>query len=287
MRKPFNGNYTQTQGFNDECCRASYAQFGMKGHNGHDYALPVWTEVVAPHNGKVLEAGFDAGYGNYVKIDNGVEGSTLAHLAKNSVVVGQEVQEGERIGYSGNSGNSTGPHLHWGYYRIPRDRQNGFLGYIDQTPYLITSSPQPMNNEFTKITKYNPFYENAERVINDLEEGKKSLDRLNGVIREKDSELETKNKEIQAVNQHVETLQRDNEAALAKAELDCQNRILSDRQSLMAEHQIKVDELNHKIIELEQEIVDKVRIEYREVKPKHEKLLKLHKALMWLDGVIG
>ena len=136
MRKPFDGNFARTQRWNDSCCRASYTQFGIMGHNGEDWGLPINTRVVAPHGGKIIEAQFDPGYGNYVKIEDSMQGSVLAHLFKISVQVGQMLIEGNEIGFSGNSGNSSGPHLHWGYYRLPRNRKNGFLGYIDQSDWL-------------------------------------------------------------------------------------------------------------------------------------------------------
>lgn len=148
MRRPYNGDYNQTQGFNDPCCRASYAKFGMKGHNGWDIGTPSGTPIVAPHAGKVIEAAFDAGgYGNYVKIENGTEGSVLAHLSSIAVKPGQTVAEGDPVGKSGNTGNSSGPHLHWGYYRMPRDRKNGFDGFIDQGPHLAPPpAPFPRPN---------------------------------------------------------------------------------------------------------------------------------------------
>ena len=144
MRKPFAGNFTRTQGFGEN--PQIYSRFGMKGHNGHDYALPTGTPVLAPHDGKIVEATNDpTGYGNYLKIESSSEGSVLAHLQKFAVSVGQQVKEGDVIGYSNNTGFSTGAHLHWGYYRIPRDRANGYAGFIDQTPFIgtVTSSPTP------------------------------------------------------------------------------------------------------------------------------------------------
>lgn len=141
MRKPFDGEYRITQIFNDECCRDSYTKFNLIGHNGIDYATPSGTRIIAPHNGKIIEATLDAvGYGIYIKIENATEGSVLAHLREHRIGVGDGVNEGDLIGYSDNSGNSTGPHLHWGYYRFPRDRSNGFNGFIDQTPYIGTNS---------------------------------------------------------------------------------------------------------------------------------------------------
>lgn len=155
MRKPFDGNFPQTQDWNDARYRASYHKFNILGHNGEDFGLPEKTPILSPHHGKVIEAMFDPGYGNYVKIEQeGVQGSVLAHLSKIEVTVGQIIGEGQRIGLSGNTGNSTGPHLHWGYYRIPRNRNNGFLGYIDQSDWMnITTgdSCQPYKDEITNL----------------------------------------------------------------------------------------------------------------------------------------
>lgn len=135
MRIPFNGTYRLTQGFGLN--PSDYAKFGLKGHNGLDYGLPTGTQVVAPHSGKVMEATFDpTGYGNYLKIENDKEGSVLAHLQSFQVKVGDTVSEGQPIALSNNTGNSTGPHLHWGYYKQPRDRANGYGGFIDQLPLL-------------------------------------------------------------------------------------------------------------------------------------------------------
>ena len=144
MRLPFGDTFLRSQGFNDPRWRDQYTRFGLMGHNGLDYACPAWTPILAPHKGVVREALFDAGgYGNYIKIESPDESSVLAHLAKISVSEGQEVEEGQFIGYSGNSGNSTGPHLHWGYYRTrTRNRANGFNGYIDQTDWLDAITAQ-------------------------------------------------------------------------------------------------------------------------------------------------
>ena len=144
MRKPFDGNFALTQDWNDKRYRSSYAQFGILGHNGEDYGVPLGTRIVAPHGGKIIEAQFDPGYGFYVKIEDQFQGSVLAHLSKISPKVGDVLIERDEIGFSGNTGNSTAPHLHWGYYRLPRNRENGFLGYIDQSDWM--NIPQASSN---------------------------------------------------------------------------------------------------------------------------------------------
>lgn len=142
MIKPFRGEFRLTQGFGEN--PASYAKFGMKGHNGLDYGLPTGTQIIAPHGGKIIETSSDpTGYGNYIKIENDKEGSVLAHLKSFQVKVGDMVSEGQPIGISNNTGNSTGPHLHWGYYLFPRNRQNGYAGFIDQIKLIAQPAPTP------------------------------------------------------------------------------------------------------------------------------------------------
>lgn len=131
---------TQIFGVNPQ----AYAKFGLLGHNGLDMRafLPNGercydggkSEVFAPHDGKIIESVFDAnGYGWYVKIENDKEGSVLAHFSHQSPCkVGSTVKTGQFIGYQGTTGNSTGIHLHWGYYKFPRDKSNGYNGFINQ-----------------------------------------------------------------------------------------------------------------------------------------------------------
>lgn len=147
MRLPFNGSYNVTQRFNDECCRASYARFGMQGHNGIDYGMPTNSPVLAAHGGKVA-TGYEAnGYGNYVFITGEGYESVYGHLNRVTVTNGQTVNAGDQIGSSGSTGNSTGPHLHFGVRPIGYNRANGFLGYIDPQPLFNTTEGVVMNQE--------------------------------------------------------------------------------------------------------------------------------------------
>jgi hypothetical protein len=109
-----------------------YAPFGMKGHNGIDIPTPIGTKLLSCINGTVTETTNDVkGYGIYVKIENDTCGVLYAHLRDFSLKVGDKVKAGDFVGFSGNTGNSTGPHLHFGVFPIPRDRNNGYAGYID------------------------------------------------------------------------------------------------------------------------------------------------------------
>ncbi|MCS7198137.1 MAG: M23 family metallopeptidase [Candidatus Bipolaricaulota bacterium] len=83
-------------------------------HQGIDIEVPEGTEVYAASAGKVLVAGRHSGYGLYIVLQHSHGYRTLyAHLAEIGVYRGQFVEGGQVIGRSGNTGNSTGPHLHF------------------------------------------------------------------------------------------------------------------------------------------------------------------------------
>ncbi|OWY12619.1 peptidase M23 [Thioclava sp. F34-6] len=83
-------------------------------HEGVDMAAPIGTKVYAPADGVVIAAEHERGYGNIIKIrhDFGIT-TRYGHLNKFHVKVGQKVSQGEWIADMGNTGHSTGPHLHY------------------------------------------------------------------------------------------------------------------------------------------------------------------------------
>ncbi|MDP2346633.1 MAG: M23 family metallopeptidase, partial [Gammaproteobacteria bacterium] len=105
-------------------------------HLGTDYAVPIGTSVVATASGKVVRAYVSATFGNTVIVDHGPSSSgngnvyTLyAHGDKLVVREGQEVAIGQEILISGNSGNSTGPHLHYEVIQtVSKPTESGFYG---------------------------------------------------------------------------------------------------------------------------------------------------------------
>jgi murein DD-endopeptidase MepM/ murein hydrolase activator NlpD len=90
---------------------------GIHGHNGIDIAASVGTPIYASAAGKVIvsrSSGYNGGYGNYVVISHSNGTQTLyAHLNSTAVAQGVSVVQGQVIGYLGNTGRSTGPHLHF------------------------------------------------------------------------------------------------------------------------------------------------------------------------------
>ena len=83
-------------------------------HEGLDIAAQTGTPVVAPADGVVLRAGFSPGYGNMVELSHGYGIRTVfGHNSRLNVKVGQQVKRGDIISYVGDTGSSTGPHLHY------------------------------------------------------------------------------------------------------------------------------------------------------------------------------
>ena len=112
LRLPFNGSHPLTQGFGEN--PDWYARFGLSGHNGVDWGLPVKTPIVAVDAGEAIEVLDDPpGFGRYVKLKHTWGESLYAHLEQQLVRQGQTVGAGHLVGMSGNTGNSTGPHLHF------------------------------------------------------------------------------------------------------------------------------------------------------------------------------
>lgn len=131
----------QTQGFGDN--KSVYKRFGQMGHNGLDLGVPEWTPVLAMADGVVRFSGDGAvemlmgpAAGNCVLITSDGFLTGYAHLNRVYAKEGQKVKAGDVIGLSGNTGASSGPHLHVEVLCVPLALGNGFLGRIDPTPYL-------------------------------------------------------------------------------------------------------------------------------------------------------
>lgn len=102
---------------------------GYESHNGADIGAARGSAVLAAKSGRVIQAGWNGGYGISVMIahDDGIT-TLYGHMDGCSVSVGQTVSQGETIGICGSTGNSTGAHIHYTMYK------NGST--IDPLPYL-------------------------------------------------------------------------------------------------------------------------------------------------------
>jgi len=120
-----------------------------KFHEGVDFTAPVGTEIYATGDGVVTSVErLKVGYGNYIVIDHGFNYETLyAHLSKFNVRRGQKVKRGQVIGFIGNTGRSTAPHLHYEVRRngVPVNPIHYFYSDISPEQYdlLIELSARP------------------------------------------------------------------------------------------------------------------------------------------------
>ena len=87
-------------------------------HKGVDFSMPIGTPIIAPADGVVVKVSYQAGgAGRYVMLRHGREYQTVyMHLSRSLVKPGQSVKKGQRIALSGNTGRSTGPHLHYEFH---------------------------------------------------------------------------------------------------------------------------------------------------------------------------
>lgn len=118
-RQPFSGDYGISQGFG----KTEYSV----SHTGIDYLCPAGTPILASDAGQVFYAGWkNGGYGYcvYIKHPDGYVTIYEHLLADIPVIASQKVQQGQVIGFSGSTGNSTGPHLHFEVRNINGDAIN-------------------------------------------------------------------------------------------------------------------------------------------------------------------
>lgn len=92
---------------------SEYGRRSGRQHQGMDIAAPTGTRIVAAKAGVVVFAGQQSGYGNVIVLDHGNMTTLYAHQSRLAARDGQSVSQGQQIGYVGNTGRSTGPHLHF------------------------------------------------------------------------------------------------------------------------------------------------------------------------------
>jgi murein DD-endopeptidase MepM/ murein hydrolase activator NlpD len=90
----------------------------VKAHKGTDFAAPVGTEILATADGRIIESRRKGGNGNYVKIrHNSTYSTQYLHMKKRLVKVGQYVKQGDVIGQVGMTGNTSGPHVCYRFWK--------------------------------------------------------------------------------------------------------------------------------------------------------------------------
>jgi len=119
LRSPIKFQYRVSSRFN---LRRKIAYYGrVKPHKGTDFAAKVGTPIMATANGKVTESRRKRGNGNYVKIrHNNTYSTQYLHMSRRKVKRGQYVKQGDIIGYVGMTGNTSGPHVCYRFWKNGR-----------------------------------------------------------------------------------------------------------------------------------------------------------------------
>lgn len=116
-------------------------------HAGMDFTAPIGTDIFATGNGTIQSVGWEQGYGNTVKINHGFGYMTLyAHMSKFNVKPGQKVKRGDIIGEVGNTGKSTGPHLHYEVHFKNQVMNPQNYYFLDLSPADYDKMMQMSNN---------------------------------------------------------------------------------------------------------------------------------------------
>ncbi|AVI62574.1 peptidoglycan DD-metalloendopeptidase family protein [Halomonas sp. GFAJ-1] len=172
-RYPFEGNYRLSSHFNPR--RLHPVTGRVSPHNGTDFAMPIGTPIIAPANGRVERVGNHHAAGRYIVVrhDNGYRTRYL-HLSRPLVSQGERVEMGERIALSGNTGRSTGPHLH---YEV----------IVNNTPVNAMTVDLPENTSLSGDTLI-AFQRHAEPVLAALESGETGPVNVAGYQREESSQ---------------------------------------------------------------------------------------------------
>ena len=157
---PISGTPTVIQGFGQN--PQDYAAYGMAGHNGIDFAVPVGTTVYAPHDGMVIvKDNGTSDYGLHVIVDDGRRRSYLAHLSQVAFQNGQSVSQGDPVGLSGKSGDATGPHLHWTFKQVQngvvQHKNNGYQGAIDVTEFTRLWLEKDLHHDAVYLDQAKPY----------------------------------------------------------------------------------------------------------------------------------
>lgn len=142
LATPLSGSFRMTQGFGenetDPILKKQYVLFGTVGHDGIDFAVPYNTPVLAADSGFVSHADWYP-YGKTIILKHSWGQSYYGHLNSFAVLPDQYVTKGQFIGFSGSTGLSTGPHLHFGIRLNNFDLNNGYFGKVDPLLYLNNS----------------------------------------------------------------------------------------------------------------------------------------------------
>jgi murein DD-endopeptidase MepM/ murein hydrolase activator NlpD len=124
----------------------------LRRHNGMDIAVPKGTPVSPVAPGTVVYSGRRSGYGNMVVVDHGGAHTVYAHHDRNTVSEGETVTERTVIAYSGSTGRSTGPHLHFEAWENDLNITERFTG-TDGAPVTVARASLVHTAPFRKAVQ--------------------------------------------------------------------------------------------------------------------------------------
>jgi murein DD-endopeptidase MepM/ murein hydrolase activator NlpD len=128
LLRPINGRITSNYG-----ARRHPVLGYRRMHSGIDFGAAYGTPIYAVADGVVQMAGYNGGYGRYVRLSHdGGLGSGYGHMSRIAVSNGQHVRRGQVIGYVGSTGLSTGPHLHYELYRGGRPINPASVNFVQR-----------------------------------------------------------------------------------------------------------------------------------------------------------
>jgi hypothetical protein len=243
----FKGDYPISQYFGNN--PSYYAQFGFNGHEGVDFATPVGIEVLAPFKRNVILQDQDdpksGAYGDYIVVWDPDQKIVVwyCHLSVNNVELGKEYPYGTVLGKTGNTGNSTGPHLHINFAETDDNRNrlntgNGFKGFLNILDKNLVEwklgqqTATPVEDQQTLIDQlrkdrdnnwnlYAPFkdagYDTVDKVKAALKQKDDIIDNLNTQISKIQNEHSTKDTQISSLQSQVLTITQEVEGLRTKA----------------------------------------------------------------------
>lgn len=142
--------------------RIAYYGNRIRPHKGTDFAAPYGTPIISTADGVVVESTRRGGNGKFVKVrHNGTYSTQYLHMSKRAVSVGQYVKQGQVIGYIGMTGNTSGPHVCYRFWKngrqvdplreklpsaepIAKELREGYLKYIVPLQAKLDAIPYPI-----------------------------------------------------------------------------------------------------------------------------------------------
>lgn len=247
----FKGDYPISQYYGNNV--AYYSQFGFNGHEGVDWATPVGVDVLAPFNRNIILQDQDdpksGAYGDYVVVWDPDQKCAVwyCHLSVNNVELGKEYPKGTVIGQTGNTGNTTGPHLHVNFVEtdingVRQNTSNGFKGMLnilDQNlvEWQLGNQPLPAPTQpngtiaisiterdmlVNKASKYDEFvnggYDSLDKIKTDIKSKTDTIDNLNTQISKIQSESGAKDTTISTLQSQVTDLTSERDRLSKQAE---------------------------------------------------------------------